>query len=722
MRRKDKIIWLVGIGLLFVSNLWAASDIRIVNTTGVTATPSADIVPGTTVILTINPPEYKYLNSIEDISVVNVADIGDIRAPRHAPVAPVFSTNPTVTPIEGESYGTNGAGRYQFTMGEHDVKITVTFHNDSCIQNTEITIGGTYTYNRMVQKPADENITVTFEGTELIKDADYTISYITDETDPNYTDYKSAGNHYVVITGINDFFGYVRKPYSINPKSINDFALTCIPEATWTGSAIAHPIIINDGEYVLHKDKDYTLSYNNNINPGIAGITITGKGDYTGVRDTTFEIWREITSVAVTGVNAPISNQALDTDAICTTAGVYSASLSWSPTEASGIAQFGTIYTATVTLTPSDYCRFAESVTVTGDFSTGNKKLDGSFEVQKTFDPTQNVFEVSGSPYVIGANTIKQRYMITNESNKTATLIGLSGSTTSAVTITITTKVPDGNGNYYTVDSIGEEAFNGYTFVKSIILESDSLLPIGSNAFKNINATIQTPLKYLDDYALNPELAEKYQAGKILTEVTPTTKLWTFSCGIDVLLPQNIHAYIIKEESPVSVRMLELGEDLLTTNRIIAANNGILFKGTAGEKYALTAHYNSGITSINANINALTYSTKNLLEPVIESRHFNANNNYYILYGEAFHSLENDDVPVPACKAVLRLPDSYQAKTISLVMNEPTSIYDSEIKESKSFVIYDLQGRRITDSISSSITNHQLPKGIYIINGKKIIK
>ncbi len=141
MGKKYRKIWFAIIGLLYVSNLWAASDIRIVNTIGVTATPSSGIAPGTTVIITITPPEYQYLGSINDISVINIADVGDIRAPHHAPVAPGFSTNPTVTTIEGDTYGENGAGRYQFTMGNHDVKITVTFHNDSCIQNTEITIG-----------------------------------------------------------------------------------------------------------------------------------------------------------------------------------------------------------------------------------------------------------------------------------------------------------------------------------------------------------------------------------------------------------------------------------------------------------------------------------------------------------------------------------------------------------------------------------------------------
>ena len=40
----------------------------------------------------------------------------------------------------------------------------------------------------------------------------------------------------------------------------------------------------------LKKDTDYTLSYSDNINAGTATITITGKGNFTGMTSTTFII------------------------------------------------------------------------------------------------------------------------------------------------------------------------------------------------------------------------------------------------------------------------------------------------------------------------------------------------------------------------------------------------------------------------------------------------
>ena len=46
-----------------------------------------------------------------------------------------------------------------------------------------------------------------------------------------------------------------------------------------------------DGEAVeLTKDKDYTVSYSNNTNPGTATITIKGQGNYTGTYTGSFTI------------------------------------------------------------------------------------------------------------------------------------------------------------------------------------------------------------------------------------------------------------------------------------------------------------------------------------------------------------------------------------------------------------------------------------------------
>jgi hypothetical protein len=47
---------------------------------------------------------------------------------------------------------------------------------------------------------------------------------------------------------------------------------------------------------------DYSLSYSNNIEPGIATVTVTGTGNYEGQADTTFVIYLEqSTEVQING-------------------------------------------------------------------------------------------------------------------------------------------------------------------------------------------------------------------------------------------------------------------------------------------------------------------------------------------------------------------------------------------------------------------------------------
>ncbi|MFP3155310.1 leucine-rich repeat protein [Lachnospiraceae bacterium ZAX-1] len=51
---------------------------------------------------------------------------------------------------------------------------------------------------------------------------------------------------------------------------------------TYDGSEKRPDVAVKDGEKTLGKDTDYTLSYTNNINAGMATATISGTGDYTG--------------------------------------------------------------------------------------------------------------------------------------------------------------------------------------------------------------------------------------------------------------------------------------------------------------------------------------------------------------------------------------------------------------------------------------------------------
>ena len=72
-----------------------------------------------------------------------------------------------------------------------------------------------------------------------------------------------------------------------------------------------------------------------------------------------------ITSVAITDIDIPVSNTALDTEASCTTEGVKSTTpqITWTPSDTT--AGYNTRYTASITLTAATGYEFADNVTAT---------------------------------------------------------------------------------------------------------------------------------------------------------------------------------------------------------------------------------------------------------------------------------------------------------------------------------------------------------------------
>ena len=98
-----------------------------------------------------------------------------------------------------------------------------------------------------------------------------------------------------------------------------------------------------------------------------------------------------ITSVAITGVDAPKSNTAFDTEAVCESAGVSNAkpTVTWDSEDDK--AGYGKIYTASITLTASEGYVFADSTTATvnGNPATSvTKNANGTLTVTYTFPAT----------------------------------------------------------------------------------------------------------------------------------------------------------------------------------------------------------------------------------------------------------------------------------------------------------------------------------------------
>ncbi|MGN0242988.1 MAG: chitobiase/beta-hexosaminidase C-terminal domain-containing protein, partial [Lachnospiraceae bacterium] len=98
----------------------------------------------------------------------------------------------------------------------------------------------------------------------------------------------------------------------------------------------------------------------------------------------------DISSVAITDIETPVSNTALDTEASCVTEGVSSTTpqITWTPSDTT--AGYNTSYTASITLTAATVYEFTDSTTATvmGNAATSVKNPDGTLMVTYAFPAT----------------------------------------------------------------------------------------------------------------------------------------------------------------------------------------------------------------------------------------------------------------------------------------------------------------------------------------------
>ena len=126
----------------------------------------------------------------------------------------------------------------------------------------------------------------------LTEGVDYTVTYQNN---------KNTGTATVIFTGINGYYGTMKKTFKITPFDLKtdtaeQFKVESgISTAFVKTGATPKPVITFNGT-VLIEGKDYTLKYANNKKVAGAGdlkaptVTITGKGNFKGTRTVTFDI------------------------------------------------------------------------------------------------------------------------------------------------------------------------------------------------------------------------------------------------------------------------------------------------------------------------------------------------------------------------------------------------------------------------------------------------
>ena len=165
------------------------------------------------------------------------------------------------------------------------------------------------TYNGAEQTPV---FTVSFNGKALTAGTDYTVTV---------TAQKNAGDYTAKITGVGDYSALdTEAEWSVAPADIAETNYGC-DGLSYNGSEqtvtnLEVDIAFENGiEEVLTEGKDFTVEAAAQKNAGNYPAVLTGKGNYTGTREITWDIWAAKPVITVTAPETASSGQEVSVSA-----------------------------------------------------------------------------------------------------------------------------------------------------------------------------------------------------------------------------------------------------------------------------------------------------------------------------------------------------------------------------------------------------------------------
>ena len=183
-------------------------------------------------------------------------------------------------------------------------------------------------------------------------------------------------------------------------------------------------------------------------------------------------------------------------------------------------------------------------------------------------------------------------------------------------------------------------------------------------------------------------------------------------------VPAGCTAYIIKNVTQQgSTRFGKTTDVAIAAGSVIPKQTGFILKGTAGSTVTYRANL-TGVTEVDV--------TGNLLVGTATEQEISGAGYKYYLFGkgavgQGFYyqtGRNGESIKLPAHRAGLKLsasgPDFAPAKELIFNFDDATTTGVNTVQpavEKKNDVIYDLQGRRVTNP----------SRGIYIVNGKKVV-
>lgn len=189
---------------------------------------------------------------------------------------------------------------------------------------------------------------------------------------------------------------------------------------------------------------------------------------------------------------------------------------------------------------------------------------------------------------------------------------------------------------------------------------------------------------------------------RALTVDDVTANIATYSSPFPVVLPKEVDAYIAVSAGETIV--------LKEITGALPKNTGVILSAEEAKDYIPTACTTEEVASIDAG-NKLVASTGNAIDASTQAyvlAKTSATDNKAVF---KILSSNTDDRALAQYKAYLNLTGSLAAKLAISFNDNVTAISNATLAQEKTSSIYDLSGRK----------SNKLQKGIYIVNGKKII-
>ena len=193
------------------------------------------------------------------------------------------------------AYSNNvNAGQGQFTVtgiGKYQGELTAYFLINTRDLSSEMISPVTgITYSGSPQYPS---LVITYNGKTLVEGLDDGSNQTTCDYYTTYENNTETGEARVKVEGVNNFSGTFYYTFNIDAKEFTADMIGAIADLTYTGNALEPAPTVTYNGMTLNAGTDYTVSYEDNTNAGLATLTIAStatNNNFTGTAQKTFNI------------------------------------------------------------------------------------------------------------------------------------------------------------------------------------------------------------------------------------------------------------------------------------------------------------------------------------------------------------------------------------------------------------------------------------------------